>query len=168
MADMRRFVDEREGHPSELEDWVAMFAEFTNGATGVFESTKLATGRGEGGRSQDYCELNGSDGTLIYYLNRPHELQIGQKGGSQLETIAVPEEFLKIAGSSRDPHSGDPLNNFRYDQDFEFIDAILNERPCQPSFYEGARVQAVIDAAIAATRAKTWTGVSGADIPTPY
>ncbi len=35
----------REGHPSDLDDWVAILAEFQNGATGVLESSKLASGR---------------------------------------------------------------------------------------------------------------------------
>src|SRR5689334_13583616 len=53
VADIRRFLDTREGQPSDLEDWVTILAEFSgNRATGVLESSKLATGRGEGGRSQ--------------------------------------------------------------------------------------------------------------------
>ena len=49
----------RGGQPSDLEDWVAIIGDFESGATGVLESTKLATGRGEGGQSPDVCEVNG-------------------------------------------------------------------------------------------------------------
>ena len=67
MASTRRVWDSRvdaEGveHPSDLEDWVACIAEFEAGATGVLESTKLATGCGEGARSRDRVELNGAGG----------------------------------------------------------------------------------------------------------
>lgn len=136
-----------------------MLADFENGATGVFESTKTATGRGEGGHSQDYCEVNGSQGSLVYLLERPLELQIGRPGGAGLETLPVPAEFLTWPGSARDPHEGDPLVTFRYDQDFEFVDAILNERQCRPSFLEGARVQAVMEAALKSASEERWVEV---------
>lgn len=161
VASTRRYFDVREGQPSDLEDWVAILADFEAGATGVMESSKVATGRGEGGRSQDYCEINGSEATLIYFLERPLELQIGKKGAAGLETISVPEEFLKWPGTSRNPFTGDPLVTFRYDQDFEFIDAIHNNRPCQPSFLEGARVQAVMDATLLSAKEQRWV-----DVPT--
>ncbi len=159
VASTRRYLDERDGQVSDLEDWVSIITENENGVTGNFESTKLATGRGEGGNSQDYCELNGSEGTLVYFLGRPLELQVGRKGGSGLETVPVPTEFLKVPGSPRDPQTGDPLVTFRYDQDFEFIEAILSQRPCQPSFLEGARVQAIIDAALLSAAERRWVEV---------
>src|SRR5688500_10873853 len=48
VADTRRFLDDRGGQPNDLDDWVALLAEFASGVTGVLESTKHATGRGEG------------------------------------------------------------------------------------------------------------------------
>ncbi len=156
VASSRRFVDERGGQPSDVEDWVSVLADFEVGATGVLESSKLATGRGEGGQSQDYCEINGSEASLVYYLERPHELQIGRPGGAGLEKLPVPTEFLKWPGSGRDPAQGDPLVTFRYDQDFEFVDAILNDRPCRPSFREGAQVQAIMEAILQSAQESRW------------
>jgi predicted dehydrogenase len=145
-------------YPSDVDDWVAVLAEFESGVTGNLESSKLAAGRGEGGKAQDYCEVNGSEGTLIYYLGQPNTLQIGKRGG-QLETVAVPEEFLKVPGSPRDPHQGDPVQVFRYDQDFEFIQAIVEGRPCQPSFLDGVLAQGVMDAIQLSDREKRWVDV---------
>ena len=159
VTQLRRFVDVRGGQPSDLDDWVGMLADFDGGTTGVLESTKLATGRGEGGRSKDYCEVNGSEGSAIYYLNKPHEIQLGHKGGSGLETVPVPREFLTWPGSKRDPTVGDPIATFRYDQDVEFIDAIVDKRPCRPSFLDGVRVQAVMEAALISDREKKWIDV---------
>jgi predicted dehydrogenase len=155
-ADLHRFHDLREGQVSDLEDWVAIIARFENGATGVLESTKVATGRGESARSQDYCEVNGSEATLVYYLGEKPLIQIGRKGKTGLETVPVPKEFLTWPGSPRDPSKGDPLFTFRYDQSFEFIDAIANERPCIPSFLDGARAQAVMEAAIVSAKQRRW------------
>lgn len=156
----RRFINERGGQPADVEDWVAAIAEFEVGATGLFESTKLATGRSEGGRSQDYCEVNGSDGTLVYFLDRPRELQSGRPGGAGLTRLAVPEEFMKHPASRRDAYAGDPLVSFRYDQNAEFIDAIRNSRPCRPSFLDGVRVQADMEAVQESQRTGRWAEVA--------
>ena len=155
-ADTRRFIDDRQGLESDLEDWVTVMAEFENNATGVLESSKLATGRGEGARSQDYCEINGSDASMVFQLENPNRFQIARKGQAGLETIDVPNEYLTWPGSTRDPSQGDPGIAFRWDQDFEFIDAIRNQRECEPSFLQGARVQTVMDLALKAAAEKAW------------
>lgn len=160
VAHLKQFVPIRGGEASDLDDWVSILADFESGATGVWESSKLATGRGEGGRSPDVCEVNGSEGTLIYQMNRPHEIQVGRKGGAGLETVAVPEEFLKPAGSPRDVRAGDPVIAFRWDQDFEFIDAIQSGRPCVPSFREGVQAQAVMEAAVKSDATRAWVDLA--------
>jgi predicted dehydrogenase len=159
VADLHRFHDVRAGQVSDLEDWVAIITKFVNGSTGVLESTKVATGRGESARSQDYCEVNGSEATLVYCMGQKPELQIGRRGSSGLEPLAVPKEFLTWPGSPRDPNQGDPLFTFRYDQNFEFIDAIRNQRPCVPSFFDGARVQSVVDVTVSSAKEKRWMDV---------
>src|SRR5918999_1169377 len=99
VARTKRFVDVRQGHPSDLEDWVAIIADYESGAR-------------------------------------------------DLETVAVPREFAVWPHSPRDPAAGDPLVTFRYDQNYEFYEAILERRPCRPSFEDGARAQAVMDVAL--------------------
>lgn len=159
VARTRRFIDNRQGHVSDVDDWVAILADFENGATGVLESSKLTTGRGEGGRSRDYCEVNGEEGSLVFHLETPFELQIGKRGETELKTVPLPKEFLKAPNSPRDPSQGDPLLTFRYDQMVEFIDAIATKRPCSPSFHDGARVQAVMEAAVESDRSGQWVTV---------
>jgi len=156
VANMRRYFDDRSGQPSDLEDWVAILAEFANGATGVLESSKVATGRNESWRSQDYVEVNGSEGSFVFFTERWNELQVGKPGGMGLEKITIPKEFWKVPGSPRDPAKGDPLVTFRYDQTFEFIDAIRNQRPCSPSFLDGARAQTIMDAAVRSVNERRW------------
>jgi predicted dehydrogenase len=133
-----------------------MICDFEKDATGVLESTKLATGRGEGPQSMDSCEVNGSDGTLVYYSDKPFEVLVGKKGGKTLETMSVPREVLSWPGSPRDPYASDPVIGFRWDQDVEFIHAIVENRPCRPSFAEGVAVQAVMDAALLSEQQHRW------------
>ena len=159
VADTRRFLDDRGGHASDLEDWVAVLAEFKNNATGVLESTKLATGRGEGHRGQDVVELNGPDGSIVYSTQSPIQLRVGYKGDKDVRAVDVPRQFLAWPGSPRDPATGDPLVTFRYDQSFEFVDAIRNHRECRPSFWDGARAQAVMDAAVTSAAEGRWIDV---------
>jgi predicted dehydrogenase len=158
-ANLKRFVDDRQGHASDLEDWAAIIADFASGATGVLESSKVATGRNESWRSQDYVEVNGSNGSFVFFTERWNELQVGKPGGPGLEKITIPEEFWRWPGSPGDPRKGDPLVTFRYDQSFEFIDAIRNNRPCVPSFFDGARAQAVMDTAVLSAKERRWIDV---------
>ena len=163
VADFRTFVPTRGGQPSDVDDWVAMLTEFKNNdVTGVLESTKLATGRGEGHRGRDAVEVNGTQGTLVYSTQRPHELKRGRRGGSDVERVAVPREFLTFPGSPRDPQQGDPLVTFRYDQTIEFIRAIVEKRECSPSFRAGVAAQAVMDAAQRSADERRWV-----DVPDP-
>lgn len=161
VAHLKRFHDERGGQPSDLDDWVGMLAEFECGATGVFESTKLASGRNESWRSRDYVELNGSEASAVFITGKWNELQMGRLGGPGLEAVPVPKEFWVWPGSSRDPSEGDPLVTFRYDQAFEFIDAIRAQRPCRPSFEDAVRVQQVMDAVVESAAARRWMSLAG-------
>ena len=156
VADLKQWHPVRGGQPNDLEDWVAILAEFQNGARGVLESSKLASGRNETWRSLDYVEINGSERSFVFITGKWNKLQAGKVGGPGLETIEVPREFWKWPGSPRDLDKGDPLVTFRYDQAWEFVDAIRNERPCVPSFHDGARVHAVMEAAVDSAETRQW------------
>jgi predicted dehydrogenase len=162
VANTKRLVDDRGGQPSDLDDWVAIIADFHSGATGVLESSKLASGRNESWRSLDYVELNGSEATFEFTTGKWNELQYGKLGGPGLAPLSVPREFWTWPGSPRDPSIGDPLITFRYDQAFEFIDAIRNQRPCVPSFRDGAQTQAVMDAAVRSAEVQAWVDLPNA------
>jgi predicted dehydrogenase len=160
VANMKIFHAIRGGQPNNLDDAVAILADFQNGATGVLESSKLASGRNESWRSLDYVEINGTERSFVFITGDWNKLQTGKIGGSGMETIDVPKEFWKLPGSPRDVNQGDPLVTFRYDQAWEFVDAIRNERPCSPDFHDGARAQAVMDAAVLSAETRQWVELS--------
>jgi predicted dehydrogenase len=68
----------------------------------------------------------------------------------------VPNEFWKLAGSTRKAGEGDPAVVWRYDQEVEFITAIQQNRDPVPSFADGVRCQAVIDAVVQSTTERRW------------
>jgi predicted dehydrogenase len=151
MARTRRIWDTRidatgREHASDLEDWVGCLADFENGATGVLESTKVAYGHTTGGIGRDYCEVNGSEGSLVYELLHPHRL-LGSRRDGTLEEIPVPPSSMTYSGQALGAGI-DPLQAFRWDQNAEFIGAIREGRPCVPSFHDGVRVQEVMDAIV--------------------
>jgi predicted dehydrogenase len=156
VANVKNLTPVRGGLPNDTEDWVAILADFQNGATGVLESSKLASGRNESWRSLDYVELNGSEGTFEFTTGKWNELLYGKVGGPGIAPLPVPREFWTWPGSPRDPGAGDPLVTFRYDQAFEFVDAIRSQRACVPSFQEGAAVLQVMDAAIESAESGRW------------
>lgn len=160
VAHTRIYHPMRGGQVSDLEDWVAIISDFEAGATGVMESSKVATGHGESMYSQDYVEINGSDGSIRYDTQRPHEVLIAKRGEKKLKATQIPNDFLVWPGSPRDPKQGDPLFVFRYDQTYEFIEAIRQQRRCFASFYDGALAQGVIDAALLSEKEKRWVDVS--------
>lgn len=156
VANVMNLTPVRDGAPNDTDDWVAILAEFESGASGVLESSKLASGRNESWRSLDYVEINGSEATFEFTTGRWNELLHGRKGGPGLEKLEVPREFWVWPGSPRDPGVGDPLVTFRYDQAVEFVNAIREQRSCAVTFHDGARTQAVMDAAVRSAETRSW------------
>ena len=161
VANMKIVHPMRGGQPNDLDDCVSFLADFKNGATGVLESSKLASGRNESWRSLDYVEVNGTERSFVFITGEWNKLQVGKVGGSGMETIEIPKEFWKIPNSPRDPAQGDPLVTFRYDQAWEFVEAIRNQRPCSPNFQDGESAQAVMDAAVLSSETRQWVELQG-------
>jgi predicted dehydrogenase len=152
--------------PADVEDWVAVIGDLASGATAVLESSKMAFGRGSGPTGEDYVEINGSQGSFVYRLEKPHELLIGRPDGL-LEPAPVPREFLTVPGSPRDPQAGDPLQGFRYDQGFEFVQAIVEKRAASPTFRDGSRAQGVMEAILRSAESRQWVDVTQPSTPNP-
>jgi predicted dehydrogenase len=171
---IRTFVPQRAGRdgkpvPADVEDFSVFLAEFAEGVgveqgtVASFDLSKIAKGREKGGRGLDEFEVYGTEGTVIYHLHRPHEIQLGRPDGV-LETLQVPRDFLTYPGSPRDPFVGEPTTTFRYDQDIAFIQSIVDGHSNGiPTFYDGMRAQAVIDAVVQSAQQRSWVDV--ADVP---
>jgi predicted dehydrogenase len=141
--------------PSEVDDWSCLIGEFASGAFGVWEGTTLAKGYHRDGFGHEWAEINGSEGSAVYRLHEPNTILLG-KTGSDLAPVPVPPEFLKPATSPRDPAQGVPATVFRYDLAWEFISAIVEDRPAVPSFLDGLNAQIVADAVLESFQKRTW------------
>ncbi len=141
--------------PSEVDDWSSLIGEFRSGAVGVWEGTTLAKGYGRDGFGHEWAEINGSEGSAVYRLHEPNTILLG-KTGQDLAPVPVPAEFLKPAGSPRDPGQGKPATVFRYDLMWEFVSAIVEGRPAVPSFLDGLNAQIIADAVLESYDKRTW------------
>ena len=56
-------------------------------------------------------------------------------------------------------YRGNPVVTFRYDQAWEFVSAIRQQRDATPSFYHGMRAQAVAEGIVEASRERRWVSV---------
>ena len=113
----------------------------------MWEGTTLAKGYGKQGFGHEWAEINGSEGSAVYRLHMPNQLMLGRTG-HDLSPVDVPAEFLKPAGSPRDPKQGEPATVFRYDLVWEFVSAICDQRQAVPSFYDGLRAQTIADSVL--------------------
>jgi predicted dehydrogenase len=150
-----RTADGQPCPPSEVDDWSALIGEFESGAFGVWEGTTLAKGYHRDGFGHEWAEINASEGSAVYRLHEPNTILLG-KTGSDLAPVPVPAEFLKPAGSPRDPAQGVPATVFRYDLVWEFISAIAEGRPAVPSFVDGLNAQIVADAVLESFARRCW------------
>ena len=141
--------------PSDVDDWSCLMGEFRSGAVGVWEGTTLAKGYHRDGFGHEWAEVNGSEGSAVYRLHEPNTLLLGRTG-HDLAPVDVPAEFLKPAGSPRDPREGKPATVFRYDLMWEFVSAIVEKRQAVPSFHEGLQAQIVADAVLESYRDRRW------------
>ncbi len=144
--------------PSEVDDWSALIGRFEGGAVGVWEGSTVMKGHYNDGFGWEWAEVNGSTGSAVYRLTEPNTILMG-KHHESLQAVPVPEEFLVIAGSPRDPQAGVPSTVFRYDLVYELTSAIVEDRPAVPGFDHGARAQFVADAVLESNETGSWINI---------
>lgn len=142
-----------------VEDAFLYMARFSNGALGSFEATRFAGGR----RNYNSWEINGSKGSLTFNLERLNELEyynMADPGGRQgFRTI--------ICNDADQPYNeawwpGGHIIGWEHTFTHEFkdfIEAIDSGAEVQPNFEDGAKTQAVLEAAMDSTNSGNWEKV---------
>src|SRR5215831_9129529 len=72
-ATKRRF---RTDPDSDVEDWIAFLAEFSSGASGTFEISRVCPGRGAGMSEEILIELYGEAGSALFLVQDPWALRV--------------------------------------------------------------------------------------------
>lgn len=148
-------VSQRELDPANDAAFLAI--EFDNGARGVFEFSSVAHLAGQ----EQHIRLYGKDGTLEADLTlMDAEIRGARQDESQLQTLSVPNELWR-GGDMTQPLMLQVMEAFVRQPvgDRLFIDAILENRAVSPNFYDGFKVQEVIDAALQSDQNEEWVSI---------
>ena len=140
-----------------VNDAAAFLARFENGAMGTFEASPLVPGR----KAKESFEINGSEGSLIFDLERMNELRVyfedADPETSGFRTLLVTEpEHPYMA------RWWPPGHIIGYEHSFvhtvkDLLDGIKTGENPGPTFEDGLRVQAVIDAVERSLKSRAWT-----------
>ncbi|QEV98921.1 Gfo/Idh/MocA family oxidoreductase [Microbacterium caowuchunii] len=129
-----------------VDDAAAFTATFADGALGVFEATRMATGH----RNANRIELNGDRGSLAFDFSAMNELWFydatlpaGEQG---FRRIDVTEPEHPYAGAWWPAGHGLGYEHLFTHQIVDFVDAVTGGSPIAPDFAEAARVQRVLAA----------------------
>jgi predicted dehydrogenase len=128
-------------------DTVILSVQFANGAQGVFQLSAAAHVGDRG--AEQHVRLYGAEGSLEAETTVQHETVRGVRApGVQWETLPIPDALWGEADRT------DSLDIFRKQSigARHWIDCILAGQPASPSFYDGYRVQLVIEAALESQR----------------
>jgi len=139
-----------------VNDAAAFLARFENGAIGTFEASPLVPGR----KAKESFEVNGSKGSLVFDLERMNELQAyfedEESETSGFRTLLVTEpEHPYMAGW------WPPGHIIGYEHTFvhtvkDLLDGIKTGASPGPTFEDGYRCQAVIDAVERSVECRGW------------
>ena len=131
-----------------VEDASLMMVEFANGAVGSFEATRFAPGR----KNRNTFEIYGSEGALVFDLERMNELQFHSRsdpGHAQgFRTILATESCHPYIR-----HWWPPGHTIGYEHGFthavaDFVSAVVNGSPIDPDFRDGVKCIRVLEAAL--------------------
>lgn len=134
--------------PVTVEDASLMHVEFANGAVGSFEATRFATGR----KNHNTFEIYGSEGSIVFDLERMNELQFFSRRdpahAQGFRTILATESSHAYIANWWPPG-----HIIGYEHGFthgvaDFVTAIASGRPIAPDFTDGVKCVKVLDAGL--------------------
>ncbi len=148
--------------PVLVDDLSLMTVRFANGALGTIESSRIATGA----QDEIRVEAHGSGGAIRFNLMQPNFLEFfdetdsggdygGQRGYKLLECVGRYPKPSALPG----PKCTIGWERFHVHAIKEFLCALAEGRPAQPDVVDGARTQAVLDAALWSSAAGQWAPI---------
>jgi predicted dehydrogenase len=156
MADFQTIVHERPlpggGGTGrvDVDDTANFLARFEGGATGSFSTSRYATGR----RNHQTLEVYGEHGALVYSVDDLDQLQAALGPAFVKEQIFTPIPVPRRFKSTDDSDYFSRQNRGGHLD--TFIEAILTGKTMTPSFEDGLRNQAVIEALEVSARERRW------------
>ena len=142
-----------------VDDATLFMARFKNGAVGTFEATRFAAGN----RNGVHFEINGSDGSIRFNMERLNELEYfsrkDKEGVQGWKTILVTDgvhPFLK--GWWPAGHIIGWQQTFVH-QIYTLMNGLATGKNPTPDFYDGLKCQAVLEAVEESASSEQWVKV---------
>ena len=139
-----------------VDDSTTFLARFANGATGTFEATRLAPGR----RNFNSFEINGSKGSLTFNLERLNELEAyftdDPDGLQGFRKIQVTEAVHPYTGHWWPAGHIIGWEHTHTHVVLDLLEGIRTGVNPSPSFEDGFRAQAVLDAVERSNASGSW------------
>ena len=139
-----------------VDDAAAFLARFASGATGVFETTRVAAGR----KNFMHLEVNGARGSIRWTAEDPNVLEF-----YSLDDPPRVRGFRRIVVTEPEhPWTGNwwpPGHGLGYEHSFvhavyELLAALGEGRPPEPGFRDGVAAHAVLEAVARAAEERQW------------
>ncbi len=155
---LETFITERpvgdgdEMRPVTTDDEYSALGEFENGAMGVFEGSRIATGH-KGGNA---IEVYGTAGGFRFSLDRLNELEVWTAGSSGFERILVTEDDHPYMDAWWPTGHTIGWEHTFVHENYEFLSAIADGESYEPGFETGLAVQRLVDAIERSDDAGSW------------
>lgn len=147
-----------------VDDWMSFLAKFENGVTGVFEASRLATGR----KNQNSFEINGSKGSIAFDLENLNHLDVYfddvEPHVRGFRKILVTEGAHPLVGSWWPAGHIIGWEHTHVHQVRDLLYGVEHHVSPAPNFEDGYRCQAVLDAVERSAASGQWE--SPAPLPT--
>ena len=146
----------------EVDDLSILTFQLANGAIGTIESSRVATGV----QDEIRIEAHGSKGAIRFNLMQPNYLEFydatapagdygGTRGFTAIECVARYPKPAALPG----PKNTVGWERFHVHCIHNFVSHVVEGTPAQPDLLEGAKTQAVLEAAIEAEETGHWAEV---------
>ncbi len=149
--------------PNKTDDTCALLLEFESGAQGIVHASWSAHPGLGGGWTR--VELHGSKGMLALDINRilnPRSwitLLGSGADGRPAAPLPLPREYTEGIDVTTEDAVVRTVSHKPWYTSQRFVEAVVRRREPSPSFYDGMKVQAILDAAAESHRSGRWVGV---------
>jgi predicted dehydrogenase len=142
-----------------VDDATLFVCRFKNGAVGSFEATRFATGR----KNYNHFEINGSEGSIVFNLERLNELEFYSRKEPQylqgFKTILTTESVHPYISNWWPPGHIIGWEHTFVHEVYDFLQCIAEDKLPVPNFYDGLECQKVLDAVEKSAKEKRWVKV---------
>jgi predicted dehydrogenase len=140
----------------DVDDSTAFLARFENGAQGVIEVTRNGTGH----RNQNRIEVNGSEGAVIFDMERMNELEFYSRKDPDFaqgfRTIRVGEGVHPYVGNWWPAGHIIGFGDTFVHEALDFVNAIAAGTAASPSFCDGVKCQEILVAVDRSIAERRW------------